>query len=116
MKAFYTTVKYQLTSRRGLPLEFGPAEVGLIVFGILVGWLLAYTMRRHGMGWWHFFAVVVFLGGGAVGSYSLYVVFEMSSFGYFWIGVFVGFFANLIVRQVAERMGWKGIVQLARYR
>jgi uncharacterized membrane protein YgaE (UPF0421/DUF939 family) len=94
-------------------LEFGSTEGGLLVFGILVGWLLAYIIRRHGMRWHQFFAVVALLGGGVVASYSLDAVFKTSSFGYFWIGVGVGFFANLIVRQVAGRMGWTEIRKLA---
>jgi hypothetical protein len=95
-------------------LGFSPTEAGLMVFGILVGWLLAYTIRREGMKWKHFFIVVMFLGGGSIGSYSLDVIFRTSSFGYFWIGVGLGFFANFIVRVIAEQKKWNGAIQLTR--
>jgi hypothetical protein len=45
-------------------LTLGSAEGGILAFGILVGWLLAYTLRRNKINWKQFYMMVTFLGGG----------------------------------------------------
>ena len=84
-------------------LEFGNIEIGILAFGILIGLLLARTIRRHDMDWKRFFAVAVFLGGGAVGSFSLDEIFKLSSssFAFFWIGLLVGYLGNMILKQIS---------------
>ena len=86
-----------------MALEFGNLEIGILAYGILIGILLARTIRRHGMDWKRFFAVAVFLGGGAVSSFSLDEIFKLSSssFSFFWIGLLLGFFANMILKQIS---------------
>lgn len=69
-------------------------EVGALLIGSVVGWLLMYTLRRQSMDWKVFSEVVVLIAGGS----GLAFLTEKNLMGYFWIGIFAGFVANIIVK------------------
>jgi hypothetical protein len=74
-------------------------DIGAICFGIVVGWVTYRTLRRS--------TEAVSLGNiaaviGAVGGGTVVAVYKPSTdaFGYYSIGLAIGFFAYLIVASI----------------
>jgi fluoride ion exporter CrcB/FEX len=73
-------------------------EIGALLIGIVIGWLLASTLRQNKIEWKHFSWLVTVIVGGS----GLDYIFKTNLVGYFWIGIFIGFFANIIIRIFAK--------------
>lgn len=69
-------------------------QFGGILIGFVVGWIIVYTMRKQAMDWKIFGELVVLIVGGN----SLQILAEKNLHAYFWMGIFAGFFANIIVK------------------
>lgn len=68
-------------------------QIGALLIGSIVGWLLVFTMRKKGMDWKVFGEVVVLIVGGS----QLTMVAQKDLTGLFWIGTFAGFVVNILV-------------------
>jgi uncharacterized membrane protein YeaQ/YmgE (transglycosylase-associated protein family) len=70
-------------------------DLGALSFGIVVGWVSSRTLRRSTPGGLSDIATVI----GAVSGAAITGIYKPStdSFGYYCIGLFVGFFAYLIL-------------------
>lgn len=85
--------------REGISLDIN--GVGVLLMGIVLGWFLVFAVRRYRVQWGAFslFMSIVF-GLGLLGW--LYVKDLLAWYG---IGIFVGFFANLVIRVVGVTVG-----------
>src|SRR3989454_11785472 len=69
-------------------------QVGILLLGAVLGWLLIFAVRRYRVQWGAFASFMAGIFGGGL----LTVLYKADLLGYYGVGVFVGFFANLIVR------------------
>lgn len=69
-------------------------ETGSLLIGIVFGWTLVHTVMETQMDWKGYVGVLAAVVGGAGVDY----LFETSYVGWFWIGIFIGFIANLLIR------------------
>ena len=73
-------------------------EGGSVLIGVVFGYILVHTAYADGMrakwDWKAYVAVLAAVVGGAGVDY----LFKTSNVGYFWIGTFAGFVANLAIR------------------
>src|SRR2546422_9404707 len=78
-------------------------QVGILLLGAVLGWLVIFAVRRYRVQWGAFasFMAVIF------GVGLLTFLYKADLLGYYGIGIFVGFFANLIVRAVGIAVGGK---------
>lgn len=67
-------------------------QFGGILIGSVIGWIIVYTMRKQAMDWKIFGELVLLIVGGN----SLPILAEKNLHAYFWVGIFAGFFANII--------------------
>jgi uncharacterized membrane protein YeaQ/YmgE (transglycosylase-associated protein family) len=87
-------------------------DVGAFCFGVVVGWIASRTLRRSTPGGLSDIATVI----GAVSGAAITGIYKPStdSFGYYCIGLLVGFFAYLVLaikiaRQEGKPVGdWLG--------
>ena len=87
-------------------------QVGILLLGAVLGWLVIFAVRRYRVQWGAFasFMTVIF------GVGLLTFLYKADLLGYYGIGIFVGFFANLIVRAVGIAVGGKageGLLEIA---
>ena len=86
-----------------MPVEL----IGALCFGIIVGWVTYRTLRRTGetVALSNIAAVIGAIGGGAVtGLFN-----SPELFGWYSIGLFIGFFAYLILGNTwLANSGWLG--------
>jgi uncharacterized membrane protein YeaQ/YmgE (transglycosylase-associated protein family) len=86
------------------------SAVGAIAFGIVIGWICYRTLRRkEGASALSDISTVI----GAVGGGTVVTLFKSGSlFGYYSIGLLVGFFSYLIISLVvygkASAASWMG--------
>jgi len=90
-------------------------QVGILLLGVVLGWLTIFAVRRYRVHWGAFagFMAVIF------GVGLLTFLFKADLLGYYGIGIFIGFFANLIVRAVGVAIGGKageGLLEIAAFR
>jgi hypothetical protein len=81
--------------------------VGTFCFGIVVGWVTYRTLRRQGetVALSNIASVIAAIGGGAVTA----LFKEPDLFGYYCIGLTIGFFSYLILgNTVFKGVGWLG--------
>jgi uncharacterized membrane protein YeaQ/YmgE (transglycosylase-associated protein family) len=82
-------------------------SVGAILFGVVVGWITYRSLRRakEGAALSDIAAVI-----GAVGGAAITGLFDSTAlFAWYSIGLFVGFFAYLIVgATILKDSGWLG--------
>ena len=48
-----------------------------------------------------------------VGGSSLDYIFKTNLAGYFWIGIFIGFFTNIIIRIIAKKYNLERLFDIA---
>ena len=90
-------------------------QIGILLLGILLGWLVIFAVRRYRVQWGAFATFIAVIFG--VGMLSF--LYKADFLAYYAIGAFVGFFANLAVRAVGTAVGGKageGLLEIARYR
>ena len=70
-------------------------DTGALAFGVVVGWITSRTLRRSTPGGLSDIATVI----GAVSGAAITGIYKPStdSFGYYCIGLLVGFFAYLVL-------------------
>jgi hypothetical protein len=81
--------------------------IGAACFGIIIGWITYRTLRRTGetVALSNIASVIGAIGGGAVTA----LFNSPALFGYYCIGLFVGFFAYLIIGNTwLVNSGWLG--------
>ena len=78
-------------------------QIGILLLGVVLGWLVMFAVRRYRVQWGAFatFIAVVF----GVGILMFY--YKIDVLGYYGIGIFLGFFANTIVRAIGVSKGGK---------
>ncbi len=78
-------------------------QIGILLMGIVLGWLLIFAVRRYRVQWGAFagFMAVIF------GVGLLAFLFKNDLLAYYGIGIFVGFFANIVVRVIGTTVGGK---------
>ncbi len=74
-------------------------EVGSVLVGIVFGWTLVHTAYEKEWDWKAYVAVLAAVVGGSGVDY----MFKTSYVGYFWIGIFAGFIANLLIRLTKKK-------------
>jgi len=74
-------------------------ETGSVLVGVVFGWTLVHTAYEKDWEWKAYVAVLAAVVGGEGVDY----MFSTSYVGYFWIGIFVGFIANLAIRIATGR-------------
>lgn len=74
-------------------------EAGSVLVGIVFGWTLVHTAYEKEWDWKAYVAVLAAVVGGSGVDY----MFKTSYVGYFWIGIFVGFIANLLIRLTKKK-------------
>ena len=79
------------------------AEVGALVFGIVVGWIVYRTLRRkEDTVALSDIATVI----GAVGGAAVTALFDSDAlFGWYCIGLGIGFFGYLVIALIIEKKG-----------
>jgi hypothetical protein len=90
-------------------------QIGILLLGAVLGWLLIFAVRRYRVQWGAFagFMAVVF------GVGLLTFLYSADLLGYYGIGIFVGFFANLVVRAIGVAVGGKageGLLEISAFR
>ena len=77
-------------------------DIGALCFGVVVGWIASRTLRRSTPGGMYDIATVI----GAVSGAAITGIYKPStdSFGYYCIGLLVGFFAYLVLAII---FAWK---------
>lgn len=78
-------------------------QIGILLMGTVLGWFLIFAVRRYRVQWGAFagFAAVIF------GVTLLAFLFKTDLLGYYGIGMFLGFFANVVVRIAGTTIGGK---------
>lgn len=75
-------------------------EVGTFLIGIVFGWTFVHTAYEGDKwDWKAYVGILVAVVGGAGVDY----LFKTSYVGLFWIGIFVGFITNLLIRLVKKK-------------
>jgi uncharacterized membrane protein YeaQ/YmgE (transglycosylase-associated protein family) len=87
-------------------------NVGAVCFGLVIGWMTYRTLRRkEGAAALSDIATVIAAVGGAAVT-TLFPVKASDLFGYYSIGLFVGFFSYLILNLIMYGKGktetWMG--------
>ena len=90
-------------------------QIGILLMAAVFGWLVIFAVRRNRVQWGAFatFIAVVF------GVGMLTFLYKADLLAYYAIGVFIGFFSNLIVRAVGVAVGGKageGLLEISAYR
>lgn len=75
-------------------------DLGASLIGAVVGWVLVLAVRRKGPDWVEFCGTVVVILAGS----ALLNLIQTGLLGYFWIGIFAGFLANILIRRL--RPAW----------
>ena len=84
-------------------MDFNVLYVGAFCFGIVVGWVTYRTLRHTAtVSIGDIAAVIGAIGGGVL---TLFKAGE-PAFGYYSIGLFVGFFLYLIVASIFPQNPW----------
>jgi len=78
-------------------------QVGILLIGIVLGWMLIFAVRRYRVHWGAFAGSMAVLFGTGVLSFLL----RNDLLAYYGIGMFVGFFANIVLRVVGTAVGGK---------
>ena len=78
-------------------------QIGILLLGVVLGWLVMFAVRRYRVQWGAFATFVAVLFGVGI----LMFLYKFDLLGYYGIGIFVGFFANVIVRAVGVAKGGK---------
>ena len=78
-------------------------QIGVLLLGVVLGWLVMFAVRRYRVQWGAFATFVAVLFGVGI----LMFLYKFDLLGYYGIGIFVGFFANVIVRAVGVAKGGK---------
>src|SRR5438309_2051812 len=81
-------------------------QVGILLLGAVLGWLVIFAVRRYRVQWGAFasFMAVIF------GVGLLMFLYKVDLLGYYGIGIFIGFFSNLIVRVIGVGVGGRRVV------
>ncbi len=90
-------------------------QIGMLLLGVVLGWLVIYAVRRYRVQWGAFATFIIAVFG--VGMLTF--LYTDNLLGYYAIGAFVGFFANLIVRAIGVAVGGKagqGLLEISSYR
>lgn len=90
-------------------------QVGILLLGAVLGWLLIFAVRRYRVQWGAFasFMAVIF------GVGLLMFLYKVDLLGFYGIGIFIGFFSNLVVRAIGVAVGGKageGLLEIAAFR
>ncbi|MFB3888153.1 MAG: hypothetical protein ACE14S_01565 [Candidatus Bathyarchaeia archaeon] len=72
------------------------SEAGSLLVGVVFGWMLVHSAYEKEWDWKGYVAVLAAVVGGSGVDY----LFKTDYVGYFWIGIFLGFAANLLVRAI----------------
>ncbi|SRR6266498_4511816 len=89
-------------------------QIGILLLGVVLGWLVMFAVRRYRVQWGAFATFVAVLFGVGI----LMFLYEFDLLGYYGIGIFLGFFANVIVRAVGVAKGGKvgeALTEIAAY-
>ncbi|TLZ72277.1 MAG: hypothetical protein E6K10_02720 [Methanobacteriota archaeon] len=89
-------------------------QIGILLLGVVLGWLVMFAVRRYKVQWGAFATFMAVLFG--VGLYMF--LYKTDLLGYYGIGIFLGFFANVIVRAVGIAVGGKAgeaLTEIAAY-
>lgn len=75
-----------------------------MLWGIVLGWFLMFAVRRYRVHWGAFASFIAVVAGSGLLSF----LFKSDLLGYYFIGVFAGFFGNVVLRAVGTAVGGKG--------
>lgn len=78
-------------------------QVGILLLGIVLGWLLIFAVRRYRVQWGAFAAFASVLFGVGLLAFLL----RNDLLAYYGIGMFLGFFVNIALRVVGTVVGGK---------
>ncbi len=78
-------------------------QVGIVLMGIVLGWFLLFAVRRYRVHWGAFAAFFAIGFGVSLLSF----LYARDLLAYYGIGIFVGFFGNMIVRVAGTARGGK---------
>lgn len=90
-------------------------QIGILLLGAVLGWLLMFAVRRYRVQWGAFAGFMAVMFGVGL----LTFLFKADLLGYYGIGIFIGFFANVIVRGVGIAVGGRagqGLLEIAAFR
>ncbi len=73
--------------------------IGGLLVGIVFGWTLVHTAYEKEWDWKAYLAVLAAVVGGEGVDY----LFKTDYVGYFWIGIFIGFAANIAIRLLRKK-------------
>ncbi len=77
--------------------EIAIAElIGSVLVGIVFGWTLVHTAYEKEWDWKAYLAVLAAVVGGEGVDY----LFQTNYVSYFWIGIFIGFIVNMVIRLI----------------
>lgn len=78
-------------------------QIGVLLWGVVLGWLIMFAVQRYRVYWGAFATFIAAIAGtGFLGF-----LYAADLLGYYFIGIFIGFFGNLIVRSVGTAIGGK---------
>src|SRR5881397_1009410 len=89
-------------------------QIGILLLGVVLGWLVMFAVRRYRVQWGAFATFMAVLFGVGI----LMFLCKTDLLGYYGIGIFLGFFANIIVRAIGVAKGGKAgeaLTEIAMY-
>ncbi len=78
-------------------------QIGILLLGAVLGWLAMFAVRRYRVQWGAFASFIAVLFGVGL----LTFLYKADLLGYYGIGIFLGFFGNLVVRAIGVAKGGK---------
>ena len=78
-------------------------QPGILLLGVVLGWLVMFAVRRYRVQWGAFATFIAVLFGVGI----LMFLYKVDLLGYYGIGIFLGFFGNLVVRAIGVAKGGK---------
>src|SRR2546425_11784741 len=78
-------------------------QVGILLLGAVLGWLVIFAVRRYRVQWGAFASFMAVIFG--VGLFMF--LYKGDLLGVYGIGIFIGFFSNLVVRAIGVTIGGK---------
>jgi hypothetical protein len=76
-------------------------QLGILLLGIVLGWFLLFAVRRYRVQWGAFALFMSLLFGLGI----LGFLYMRDLLAYYGVGVFIGFFGNLVVRAIGTAVG-----------
>lgn len=94
-------------------MEIG--QLAVLLLGVALGWFLLFAVRRNRVQWGAFATFM----SAILGTTLIKFLYAHDLLPYYAIGLFIGFFGNMVVRAVGTIMGGRigeGLLEISAFR